>query len=427
MTESIAPETDTTPDDAAPETARNSFPFPQGPDRFPFPDGPMASPPPEFGRRRAQCPVSEVTLPMGDKVLLLVKHADIHAVMSDDARFTRDLSQPDRPRLFPNQEVLEDPTLVMNMNGDEHLRLRRIIGPAFTPRRVEGWRPEIAQIVGELLDDMEAAGSPADLMADFANKLPTRLVLRQFGLPDDDGARLQRWVSAWLSVAAPEEMDAIRVEFSQWVVDTAERSRRDPGTALIDRLVDAHDEGDRMSDAELESMIRSIVAAGIESIGNAIARSVFTLLRDVEHWEALVADRSLLPGAIEELMRVNPPGGGSVGLMRKATEDVVLPSGALVRAGQWVTTPVVAAAHDPEVFPEPEEFRLDRPKTAPTMIFGAGRHFCPAVHLAKAEVEVTLSALMDRFPGLRMAVAPQDLPWSNSNFTVGLPGLPVTW
>jgi cytochrome P450 len=411
----------------APSANPYSFPFPEGPDRFPFPDGPMASPPPEFARRRRECPVGEVTLPMGDKVLLAVTHADIQAIMSDDTRFVRDLSEPDAPQLFPNMEVLEDPTMLMNMHGDDHLRLRRIIGPAVNPRRIEEWRPEIRQIIEGVADEMADHGSPADLMSDFANKVPIRLVLRQFGLPDSDGERLRHWVKTWLSVAEPDQMAAVRTEFTAWVVDTAARSRANPGTALIDRLVNAHDEGDRMSDEELESMVRSMIAGGIETIGNGISRSVFTLLREPEHWDMLLSNRELLPAAVEELIRVNPPGGGSVGLMRKAAEDVVLPSGTLVLAGQWVTTPVVSAGHDPTVFPEPEKFKLDRPKSPSNMMFGAGRHFCPGIHLAKAEIEIGLSVLLDRFPRLHMTVAPEDLPWDNTSFTVGLPCLPVAW
>ncbi|MBL7492317.1 cytochrome P450 [Frankia sp. AgB1.9] len=412
---------------AAPEVNPYKFPFPEGPDRFPFPDGPMSSPPPEFARRRRECPVSEVTLPMGDKVLLAVKHGDIQSIMSDDRRFVRDLSEPNTPQLFPNMEVLEDPTMLMNMHGDDHLRLRRIISPAVNPRRIDEWRPEIREIMNEILDEMEAKGSPADLMSEFAGKVPIRLVLRQFGLPDTDGALLRRWVSTWLSVAMPEEMAAVREEFTAWVVATAARSRANPGTALIDRLVNAQDDGDRMSDRELESMIRSMIAGGIESIGNGISRSVFTLLREREHWEHLLANRELVPTAVEELIRVNPPGGGSVGLMRKAAEDVELPSGAVIRKGQWVLTPAVAAGHDPEAFPEPENYRLDRPKLPSTMMFGAGRHFCPGVHLAKAEIEIALDVLLERFPSLHMTVAPEDLPWNNSTFTIGLPCLPVAW
>ncbi|MET9353994.1 cytochrome P450 [Streptomyces sp. NPDC006617] len=419
MSESVA-------SDAA-EASAAAFPFPVGPDRYPFPDGPMGRPSPEFARRRKECPVSEVTLPLGDKVLLVVTHADIHAIMSDDRRFVRDLSKPGTPKLFPNMEVLEDPTLVMNMDGEDHLRLRRIVNPTMTPRRVEGWRTELREIVDGVIDEIEAKGSPADLMTDYANKLPVKFILRQFGLPDSDADRLTRWVGTWVSVAEKEELTTVGAEYSAWVAQTVERSRSNPGTALVDVLVNAHDEGDRMSNAELESMIRSMVVAGLESIGNGISRALFTLLSEYECWEKLVADRSVLRDSIEELLRVNLPGGGSVGILRMAAEDVELPSGTLVRKGQWVSTPQVGAAQDPIAFPEPERFKPDRPKSTPAMVFGAGRHYCPAAHLAKAEIEIALSALMDRFPKLHMTVRPEELPWDHTHFNVGMPCLPVAW
>jgi cytochrome P450 len=403
------------------------FPFPEGPDRFPFPDGPMASPPPEFARRRRECPVGKVYLPMGDEVLLAVKHADIHFIMSEDELFTRDLSQPGTPQLFPNMDILQDPTILMNMHGKDHLRLRRIIGPALNPRWVEEWRPEIREIIASVLDEMAEHGSPADLMQEYARKVPIRLVLRQFELPDSDAERLQRWISTWLSVAVPEQMAAVKEEFSAWVVETAARSRANPGTSLFDRLVNAHDEGDRMSDTELESMVRSIIPAAIETIGNGISRSAFTLLRERHLWESLVADRSQLAAAVEELIRVNPPGGGSVGLLRMAAQDVQLPTGTLVKKGQWLVTPAVSAGHDEEVFPDPTQFKIDRPKSPSNMQFGAGRHFCPGAHLGKAEIEESLAGLMERFPSLRMTVPPEDLDWDNTTFNVGLPELPVAW
>jgi cytochrome P450 len=387
----------------------------------------MGRPSPEFARRRKECPVSEVTLPLGDKVLLAVTHADIHAIMSDDRRFVRDLSKPGTPKLFPNMEVLEDPTLVMNMDGEDHLRLRRIVNPTMTPRRVAGWRTELREIVDGVIDEIEAKGSPADLMTDYANKLPVKFILRQFGLPDSDADRLTRWVATWTTVAEQDELATVRAEYSAWVAKTVERSRANPGTALVDVLVNAHDEGDRMSNAELESMIRSMVVAGLESIGNGISRALFTLLSQYEYWEKLVADRDLLTDSIEELLRVNLPGGGSVGILRMAAEDVTLPSGTLVRKGQWVSTPQVGATQDPEAFPEPERFKPDRPKSTPTMVFGSGRHYCPAAHLAKAEIETALTALMDRFPKLHMTVRPEELPWDHSHFNVGMPCLPVAW
>jgi len=395
---------------------------------FPFPDGPMASPSPEFARRRATCPLSEVTLPTGDRVMLAVKHADVLQIMGDDTRFTRDLSAPDAPRLFHNLLLLEDPTILLNMHGEDHLRMRRILASAFTPRQAEERRKEISAIISALLDEMEEGGQPADLMT-FAYRLPTRLIGQMLGTPDSDGEQLQKWVAAWLSFAMPrEELDRARSEFDAYVVALAAKRRANPGNALIDHLINARDVEDRLSEAELVSMIRVLIIGGNETIANSISRIMFSLLKEREHWEALLADRSLLPIAIEELLRHNPPGGGGTGLMRMATEDVELSSGSgTIRAGQGVFTPLVAAGHDPEAFPEPERIRFDRPRSPSTLQFGAGRHYCLGVHLARVELEETLTALMNRFPAMRLAVEPEQLAWSEGSYGVGLPELPVIW
>ncbi|KJE20191.1 cytochrome P450 [Frankia torreyi] len=395
---------------------------------FPFPDGPMATAPPEFARRRSECPLSEVVLPTGDPALVAVRHADIQQIMSDDKNFTRDLSSPDAPRLFHNMLLLEDPTILLNMHGEDHLRLRRIVASAFTPRRAEQARPEISKIIDRLLDDVESGGHPADLMT-FARLLPTRFISQILGVPEDDGEQLLEWVSAWLSFALPrEDLDRAANDFSDYARALVERKRAEPGDSLIDHIINAHDVEDRLSENELISMIRMLIIGGNETIANAISRSLFSLLSQRQHWAALLADRSLVPAAIEELLRHNPPGGGTTGLIRLATADVELTSGSgVIRAGQGVFTPLVAAGHDPAVFPDPEQIRFDRPKTHSTMQFGAGRHYCLGVHLARVELELTLNALLDRFPNLRLAVPPAELPWSEGSYGVGLTGLPVVW
>ncbi|WP_328722911.1 cytochrome P450 [Streptomyces sp. NBC_00247] len=398
------------------------------PSPFPFPDGPMSSPPPEFERRRAVCPLSEVTLPTGDRAMLALKHADIQQIMSDDRRFTRDFSDPEAPRLFHNLLMLEDPTIMLNMHGEDHLRLRRILASAFTPRRAAAWRPQVQESIDLLLDEMEKAGRPANLMS-FAYKLPTKLTCKMLAIPEEDGEQLLKWVSAWLSFAMPrEELDKAAADFNDYVVALARRRRDEPGDALIDHLISARDRDDRLSEDELVSTIRTLIIGGNETIANSISRMTFTLLRQRNLWETLQADRSLIPTAIEELLRHNPPGGGATGLMRLATEDVELVSGAgTVKAGQAVFTPLVAAAYDPEAFPDPETVRFDRPRQPSTMQFGAGRHYCVGVHLARTELELMLTALLDRFPNLRLAEAPEDLPWSEGGYGVTMSELPVTW
>ncbi|WP_433261707.1 cytochrome P450 [Actinosynnema sp. CS-041913] len=395
---------------------------------FPFPEGPRATPSPEFARRRAECPLSRVRLPTGDTALLAVRHRDIQQIMGDDARFTRDLSAPGSPRLFHNLLMLDDPTILLNMHGEDHLRLRRIMASAFTPRRADALRPKIQEKIDLLLDEVERGERPVDLMQ-FAYRLPTSLMCGMLGIPEEDGPQLKEWVSAWLSFAmSPEELDRAARGFDDYVVALAARRRAEPGDVLIDHLISARDVDDRLSEDELVSMVRTLVIGGNETIAGSLSRMLLTLLTRREHWEALRRDRSLVPAAIEELLRHSPPGGGGSGLMRMATEDVVLESGSgVVRKGEGVFTPLVAAGHDPEAFPEPDLVRFDRPRTPGTVQFGAGRHYCVGVHLARVELELALTSLLDRFPDLRLAVPVEELVWSEGTYGVTLPALPVVW
>lgn len=392
-------------------------------DRFPFPDGPLSTQPPEYERRRAECPVSEVTTPTGDRAVLVLKYHDVEMVMRD-RRFSRDLSAPGTPRLWPSNLLSDDPDFLMNMDGDDHRRLRRIVASAFTPRRAEQWRPVVAGIVEELLDHVDAAGPPSDLMADFAYQLPVRIICRQLGVPDEEGDRFQHWVSAFLSVSGMTmaEREVAAGEFTAYTEELIRRHRERPGDDLIDQMINARDEQDRLSEAELVSLLRGLIVGGNETVANSLSRCVLTLLTHRDLWDDLVRDRSGLPAAVEELLRVNPP--GRIGLLRLATEDVELPSGT-VRAGQAVISPLIAAGHDPEVFPEPDEVRPGR--EAPTLQFGAGAHFCLGVHLARVELHEALSGLMDRFPKLELTAPPEDLPWNRGGYGITLSALPVRW
>jgi cytochrome P450 len=359
--------------------------------------------------------------------VLALRYDDISMIMGD-RRFSRDLSAPDAPRLFPSMLILDDPTLLMNMHGADHLRLRRLIGPAFTPRRSEQWRPLIRAAVEKLLDEVERSGAPVDLMATFAYQLPIHITCVQLGIPQADVERVKHWISAFLSVSAMSlaERDTAAVEFTAYTAELIAQHRAEAGDDLIDHLINARDADDRLSEDELVSMVRGLIIGGNETIANGFSRAVFSLLQHPDSWDELVADRSLVPAAVEELLRFNPPGGGASGLLRLATEDIDVPSGGTIRAGQAVLTPLIAAGHDPAVFPDPERIDFHRPKHD-TMQFGAGQHFCPGTHIGRVELQEALDALLARFPKLRLTVPPEELPWSQGGYGSGLVALTVTW
>lgn len=398
--------------------------MPADDDPFPFQDGPLATQPPEYERRRSECPLSRVRLPSGDRAVLAVRYEDVARIMSDPS-FSRDLSAPGSARMFPADGLSDDPDFLVNMHGPDHLRLRRIVAAAFTPRQANAWRPPIRAIINELLDTIKQKGPPADLIQSLCFPMPIRIICQQLGVPSEDSGRFRSWVEAFLSVSSKSstERKASIEAFTGYVVQLIEQHRRRPGDDLIDRLISARDEGDQLTENELVSMTRGLIVGGNETIANALSRVLLTLLTRREIWQLLAGDRALIGPAIEELLRLNPP--GRIGLLRVSTNNADLPSGR-IDAGQAVLSPLIAASHDPDVFPDPEEFVLNRPGP-PTLVFGAGAHYCLGAHMARVQLQEGVDALLDYFPDLHLTKPPEELPWSSGLWAVALRGLPVSW
>ncbi|MFE0102372.1 cytochrome P450 [Streptomyces sp. NPDC059009] len=393
---------------------------------YPFPPGPHGGCPEAYTQRRRACPVSPVTLPSGDEALLATRYDDIRAVHSG-AAFSRNLRYPGAPRMVADDTGIgDDPYAIINMDPPEHARLRRIVQGAFTPRRAESWRAEIRDVADRLLTGMIAAGAPADLVPAFAFPLPVEVICRLLGVPARDSARFRGWSDTLLSLTPADGAARGRAaaDFGAYVDGLVADHRRTPGTDLIDDLIDARDEGDRLSEEELGRLVRGLIVAGHETTANIIGRGVLALLRHPDQLAELRADPSLLPGATEEILRTEIPGHGA--LLRVATQGVALPSGATVGRGEAVLAPMVAANHDPDRFPRPDAFDIRRADNR-HLAFGFGPHFCLGAHLARVELQVALEAVVQRLPGLALAVPAAELNWSSGSRVCGLERLPVTW
>ena len=392
---------------------------------FPFPAGPGSTPSPHYAERRDRCPFGEVRTPAGDRAILLVRGADVIAAAAD-TRLAHNLTAPGSPRLYPGSSFRLDPRLMTNMDGEEHLRLRRIVAGAFTPRSVLAWQPKLTAAAEQLCDALLAAGPPADLMSAFCVQLPARVICELLGLPLTDQPRFQHWAEAFLSVSpmTSAEREAAVEQFTEYVADLIAQRRKAPGHDLIDALIEARDGKDRLSESELLMMVLGLIAVGNEATGNSLGRAVLTLLdEDRRLWRELLADPALIPAAVDELLRYSPP--GSMVAMRLATEDVELPSGT-VRKGQGVLIACASALRDPEIYPDPESVRFDR-TDAPQLVFSGGPHYCLGAHLAKAELRTALAVLSARIPDLRLNAAGSDIRFSNGDILSTLLELPVAW
>lgn len=392
---------------------------------FPFQVGPLSSPPSEYSERRGSCPFGQVRLRSGHEAVLLVRFADAVAALGD-IRLTHDLTAPGSPRLAHGRSFRDDPEVILNMEGEQHRRLRRIMAPALSPRSAERWRPAIRSVVAELIDRMEQNGTEADIVEDFCSPMPVRVIGKLLGVPDEDTGRFQRWSDAFALAEeiSDQEREERLGEFAQYIAELVAARRAEPGTGLIDEMIAARDGADRLSESELTFLVMSLIVGGTHTTSNALARGLLTLLRDDRVlWRQVVDQPDIIPAAVEELLRFDAL--GDLLMLREATEDIELPS-VTVRKGSAVVVSVLSALRDEAEYPDPETVRFDRGDSWP-LIFGAGPHFCPGAHLARAELQIALGLLAERLPELRPAAHLDTLRFTEGEELSSLVSLPVAW
>jgi nocardicin N-oxygenase len=379
---------------------------------------------PLLRRLRREEPISRVRLPHGGEGWLATRYEDVKLVLADP-RFSRaaTVSREDIPRTAP--EVAR-PSSLLSMDPPQHTRLRKLVAKAFTGRRVALLRPRARQIVQERLDEIERAGAPADLVQQLALPLPVTVICEMLGVPPADQHRFRDFSDTILSRTAHtlDEITSARAEVERYLAELAAQRRREPTDDLLGALVAARDEDDRLSEEELVSLGVALLIAGHETTANQIANFTYVLLSQRDLWEQLRRDRTLIPDAIEELLRWVQLGSGAA-FARVATEDVVL-SGVTVRAGESVLAHTQAANRDESVFTDPEELNLTR-AINPHLTFGHGVHHCVGAQLARVELQEAFDGLLQRFPTLRLAVAPEQVPWKQGLLVRGPSALPVSW
>lgn len=391
---------------------------------FPFPEELLGKVPRSCQWRRENDPLGPVRLPSGDVVRLAVRFDDVQAVLADP-RFSRDLSRPGAPRLQSGADMSDDHDTLINLDPPRHTRVRRILNRAFSPRSIEGLRPRIREIAEGLVDGMLAAPAPADLMAAFAEPLPIMVIAEMLGVADSDLDRFRHWSDVAMSIDPGMAADRVkgRDEFFAYLQALIAQHRREPGTDLLDSMIAASEDGDRLSEAELCDTARSLLLAGHETTMTTIGRGAFALLRHPEQYRELVADPGLVASAVEEILRHEFP--ADVGFLRLATEDVELPSG-VIRQGEGVM-PLISSAHaDSRRFPEAEAFDINRTDNE-HMAFGRGPHYCIGAHLARVQLQEGLGVLVRRIPGLRAAVSADQVVWKPDMMTHSIAALPVSW
>ncbi|GAA4571609.1 cytochrome P450 [Planotetraspora kaengkrachanensis] len=373
--------------------------------------GPLATPPPEYARRRESGPLEPAPMPSGDCVPVAVKYEDVRALLGLPTS-SRNLRLPGLPRFVSGVGIDDDPDALINQDPPDHTRYRRIMHGTFTPRQIEPWRPRIAKIAQELLDGMD---DDFDLVQGYALQLPGRVICEMLGVPMDDYAQFVRWTDMFLTTSTHTEQARYEgyTEFMAYATDLVAQHRAEPGRDLIDLLIQARDEDDRLSEGELVNTVFSLITAGHETTASMIGRGVFRLLLHPGQWAELVADPSLAATAVEEILRYDGPPASA--FMRRMTADTDLPSGSLT-AGTVVMPNLNAANHDPQAFPDPGRFDIHRftdHPPSPHVAFGYGPHRCLAASLARVELTEAIRALVVQRPTLRLAISPESVTWTD--------------
>lgn len=389
---------------------------------------------------REEGPVTQIEMLDGYQAWLVTRYDDVRAALNDQ-RLSKDwrkvLPADDAGSGADAASASADGGMLsrhmLNSDPPDHSRLRRLVSRAFTARRIEDLRPRVVAITGELLDDLadcsgggagDGVAGEVDLLESFAFPLPVTVISELLGIPASDRDKFRAWSAAVVSsVATPQELEVAAAEMIAYFTEAMAAKRGDPGADdLLAALLHAQEEdGDRLSVPELISMVFLLLVAGHETTVNLVASGMLALLLDPAAHARLRADRSLLPGAVEEMLRYTSPVNHAT--LRFTTEATTI-AGTEIPAGQIVLAGLSSANRDPSRFAAPEAFDIER-DTGGHVAFGHGIHFCLGAPLARLEAEVAFGGLLDRFPAMTLAVPESDLTWRSSTLIRGLETLPV--
>ncbi len=321
------------------------------------------------------------------------RHADVAAVLRDGRLSSAEAL---RTRELGESLLFTDPP--------DHTRLRALVNRAFTPRVVEDLRPRVATIVDGLLGRAAAQGG-IELVSELAYPLPVTVIAELLGVRLEDHERFRAWAADLAYAVEPvvpeDVLDRVRAAstaLTAYLSAIAEERRRDPSADLISRLVAVEEHGETLSRSDLLALCQLLLVAGHLTTANLLGGAVLALLEDSEQIARLRSQPHLIESAIEELLRYTSP---TQFIGRRAVNDVAV-GGRWIERGQMVAAMVGAANRDSDVFSDPDRLDLARDPN-PHLAFGRGIHFCLGAPLARLEAQVAISALLERFPRLRLA------------------------
>ena len=389
----------------------------------------MADPHVLYRQLRRDRPVTQARLPRGLRIWLVSRYDDVRAALLDP-RLAKDsaglaavfdrLVGPGTDRARFGSELGAH---MLNSDPPDHTRLRKLVNRGFTTRAIARLRPRIETVAAELADAVaarSAARTEVDLIDGYAYPLPMTVICEILGVPSGQRHAFRGWSNTVLSTAPLQERAAAAAAMAQFLTELVADKRARPGGDLLSAALAVSEDADQLSQNEAVSMAFLLLVAGHETTVNLIGNGMLALLRNPEQLAELRADPSMLPGAVEEFLRLDGP--VNLATTRFSSEPLSI-AGTDIPAGELVLLALASANRDRAHYPDPDE--LDVHRDASNLAFGHGIHHCLGAPLARLEGEIAFRALLNRFPTMALAGDPSELTWRNSTLMRGLTRLPV--
>jgi cytochrome P450 len=389
----------------------------------------IANPYPAYHELRANTPVWRS--PFGRT--FLTRYEDSTTLLRD-RRLGKDYTDPEAlirrfgPTAMQEPAVVELSHMMLMRDPPDHTRLRGLVNKVFVARKIEDMRTGIQAITDRLLDKVARQGE-MDSVRDLAFPLPVLVICELLGIPEEDRAGFVNATASGAALLNPvpptrAELDRANegtLATGAYFEALFERRRKDPGDDLLSLLVQAEEAGDRLSPDELRANVTLLFAAGHETTVNLIGNGLWSLQSNPSQWETIRDNPSLIPNAIEEILRYECP----VQAVARTVAEPISFGGTEFEKGELIVALIGAANRDPEIFPDPDRLDVTRERLRP-LSFGGGIHFCIGAQLARIEAEVVFSTLLRRMPDITLPE--RETPQWRETFTLrGLKTLPAKW
>ncbi len=374
-----------------------------------------------FDVLRADAPVYFHPEPEGTGFWCIVRYPDLQQVSHDWGDYSSEwgITLYD----VDDEQLAQQRMMMLMMDPPKHTKLRLLVNKGFTPRTVERLHDRIRGIAADIVDQAAARGS-CDFVVDVAAELPLQVIAEMMGVPREDRHKVFEWSNRMIgsedpeySVTAEDAMTA-GVEMFNYANDLAARKRANPTDDIVSTLLTAEVEGEHLTDLEFDMFFELLAVAGNETTRNLISHGMLALLENPDQLELLRADPSLLPSAVDEMLRYASP----VMYMRRTAQSDLELHGQIIKQGDKVALWYIAANHDPAVFDDPHRFDIRRSPNEYLAFGGGGPHFCLGSHLAKLEITVMFEEILKRLPSIELAGPVERL---RSNFINGIKHMPL--